>query len=28
VKSGDKQLAKELEEHGYDWIKQEVDLEA
>jgi Fe-S cluster assembly ATP-binding protein len=28
VKSGDKSLAKELEEHGYDWIKQEVDLEA
>jgi len=25
VKSGDKQLAKELEEHGYDWIKREVD---
>jgi Fe-S cluster assembly ATP-binding protein len=25
VKSGDKILAKELEEHGYDWIKQEVD---
>ena len=25
VKSGDKSLAKELEEHGYDWIKQEVD---
>jgi Fe-S cluster assembly ATP-binding protein len=25
VKSGDKALAKELEEHGYDWIKQEVD---
>jgi Fe-S cluster assembly ATP-binding protein len=25
VKSGDKTLAKELEEHGYDWIKQEVD---
>lgn len=24
VKSGDKSLAKELEEHGYDWIKQEV----
>ena len=28
VKSGDKSLAKELEEHGYDWIKQEVDAEA
>ena len=28
VKSGDKQLAKELEEHGYDWIKQEVEQEA
>jgi Fe-S cluster assembly ATP-binding protein len=27
VKSGDKSLAKELEEHGYDWIKQEVDAE-
>jgi Fe-S cluster assembly ATP-binding protein len=27
VKSGDKNLAKELEEHGYDWIKQEVDME-
>jgi Fe-S cluster assembly ATP-binding protein len=25
VKSGDKELAKELEEHGYDWIKREVD---
>lgn len=25
VKSGDKTLARELEEHGYDWIKQEVD---
>jgi len=25
VKSGDKHLAKELEEHGYDWIKQEVE---
>ncbi len=25
VKSGDKNLALELEEHGYDWIKQEVD---
>ncbi|MFO7670204.1 MAG: Fe-S cluster assembly ATPase SufC [Bacteroidales bacterium] len=25
VKSGDKGLAKELEEHGYDWIKQEVE---
>jgi Fe-S cluster assembly ATP-binding protein len=28
VKSGDKNLAKELEEHGYDWIKQEVDMDA
>lgn len=28
VKSGDKTLAKELEEHGYDWIKQEVDANA
>jgi len=28
VKSGDKNLARELEEHGYDWIKQEVDSEA
>ncbi len=25
VKSGDKSLARELEEHGYDWIKKEVD---
>jgi Fe-S cluster assembly ATP-binding protein len=25
VKSGDKSLALELEEKGYDWIKQEVD---
>jgi Fe-S cluster assembly ATP-binding protein len=25
VKSGDQHLAKELEEHGYDWIKREVD---
>ncbi len=25
VKSGDKNLAKELEEHGYDWIKEEVE---
>lgn len=25
VKSGDNALAKELEEHGYDWIKQEVE---
>lgn len=25
VKSGDKSLAKELESHGYDWIKQEVE---
>ena len=28
VKSGDKSLAKELEEHGYDWIKHEVDANA
>jgi len=28
VKSGDKNLARELEEHGYDWIKQEVDSKA
>lgn len=28
VKSGDKSLAKELEEHGYNWIKQEVDANA
>ncbi len=27
VKSGDKTLAKELEENGYEWIKQEVDAE-
>ena len=26
VKSGTKELALELEEKGYDWIKQEVDL--
>jgi len=26
VKSGDKNLALELEEKGYDWIKEEVDL--
>jgi len=25
VKSGTKELALELEEKGYDWIKQEVD---
>ncbi|MBV5342660.1 Fe-S cluster assembly ATPase SufC, partial [bacterium] len=25
VKSGDKTLALELEEKGYDWIKQEVE---
>ena len=25
VKSGDSSLAKDLEEHGYEWIKQEVD---
>ena len=28
VKSGDKNLAKELEEHGYEWIRKEVDQEA
>ncbi|MBN1131907.1 MAG: Fe-S cluster assembly ATPase SufC [Bacteroidales bacterium] len=28
VKSGDKNLAVELEKHGYDWIKQELDVEA
>jgi Fe-S cluster assembly ATP-binding protein len=28
VKSGDKTLARELEAHGYDWIRQEVDMEA
>jgi len=27
VKSGGKELAKELEVHGYDWIKQEVENE-
>ena len=27
VKSGDQQLAKDLEAHGYDWIRQEVDME-
>jgi Fe-S cluster assembly ATP-binding protein len=27
VKSGDRNLALELEEHGYDWIRQEVDSE-
>jgi Fe-S cluster assembly ATP-binding protein len=27
VKSGGKELAMELEEHGYDWIKHEVDAE-
>jgi len=27
VKSGGKDLAKELEEHGYDWIKKEVEAE-
>lgn len=25
VKSGDQSLARELEKHGYDWIKKEVD---
>jgi Fe-S cluster assembly ATP-binding protein len=28
VKSGDKTLAMELEEHGYEWIKQEVNPDA
>jgi len=28
VKSGDKSLAHELEKHGYDWIKEEVNVEA
>jgi len=27
VRSGDKELAMELETHGYDWIKNEVDSE-
>ena len=27
VKSGDSSLAKALEKHGYEWIRQEVDLE-
>jgi Fe-S cluster assembly ATP-binding protein len=27
VKSGDKSLALELEEKGYDWIKEEVEAE-
>jgi Fe-S cluster assembly ATP-binding protein len=27
VKSGDKSLALELENKGYDWIKQEADIE-
>ncbi|MGW8316274.1 MAG: Fe-S cluster assembly ATPase SufC [Bacteroidales bacterium] len=27
VKSGDSSLAKELEKHGYEWIRQEVDME-
>ncbi len=27
VKSGDKKLAEELEEHGYDWIRREVEKE-
>jgi Fe-S cluster assembly ATP-binding protein len=26
VKSGDKSLALKLEEHGYDWIKEELDI--
>ncbi|MFI5221824.1 MAG: Fe-S cluster assembly ATPase SufC [Bacteroidia bacterium] len=28
VKSGDRELAKELEVKGYDWIKQEVEAES
>ena len=28
VKSGDKSLALELEKHGYDWIKDEVNVSA
>jgi len=28
VRSGDKNLALELEEKGYDWIKEEVGLVA
>jgi Fe-S cluster assembly ATP-binding protein len=28
VKSGTKELAMELEEKGYDWIKEEVDSQA
>lgn len=28
VKSGDHNLAKELEEHGYEWIRQEVESQA
>ena len=28
VKSGDKSLALELEKHGYDWIKEELNVEA
>jgi Fe-S cluster assembly ATP-binding protein len=24
IKSGDKELAKELEERGYDWLKEET----
>jgi Fe-S cluster assembly ATP-binding protein len=28
VKSGTKELALELEEKGYDWIKEEVDSAA
>lgn len=28
VKSGDHSLARELEKHGYEWIRQEVDQEA
>ena len=28
VKSGDKSLALELEQRGYDWLKQEASVEA
>jgi Fe-S cluster assembly ATP-binding protein len=26
IKSGDKELAKELEERGYDWLKEEMTV--
>jgi len=26
VKSGDKQLAVDLEQHGYEWVKKEMAL--